>query len=586
MNSPPSQESISQITDQNPGLALQALEKVRQELLAERTPDGHWTGELSTSALSTATAVMAFHQPLLARPDDPAAPTWKELIERGVLWLVEHRNPDGGWGDTVRSNSNISTSTLAGAVLEMGQSYSTCAPRLTPGFLEPTRQYLKKHGGPDAIRARYGKDRTFSVPILMHSALGGVVEWKEVAQLPFELACLPANWYKWAQLPVVSYALPALIAIGLVKHRKQPTWFLPWRWLRNLATKPALKVLKSIQPTTGGFLEAAPLTSFVTMSLVAAGEARHPVVQEALRFLENSVRPDGSWPIDTNLATWTTTLSLQALGEAVPQEQIEPVVEWLLGQQYQEVHPYTNADPGGWAWTDLPGGVPDADDTPSAMLALTQIRPRVSETQSARIETSLNNAARWLLSLQNRDGGWPTFCRGWGKLPFDRSSCDISAHVLRALQIQGLTHQKAIQQGYRFLQRQQREDGAWLPLWFGNQFAPDDENPIYGTSRVLLAYTEDQPAILAGLVPQAEDIRQRGIQFLLDCQNPDGGWGGTKQVSSSVEETSLALTALQENRADAEAIERGLNWLSRAITSDQHQVATPIGFYFAKLWYF
>ena len=31
-------------------------------LLKERTPDGHWVGELSTSALSTATAVMALHQ--------------------------------------------------------------------------------------------------------------------------------------------------------------------------------------------------------------------------------------------------------------------------------------------------------------------------------------------------------------------------------------------------------------------------------------------------------------------------------------------------------------------------------------------
>src|SRR5262249_58268730 len=40
---------------------------------------------------------------------------------------------------------------------------------------------------------------------------------------------------------------------------------------------------------------------------------------------------------------------------------------------------------------------------------------------------------RWLGELQNRDGGWPTFCRGWGKLPFDRSGSDLTAHALRAL---------------------------------------------------------------------------------------------------------------------------------------------------------
>ena len=40
----------------------------------------------------------------------------------------------------------------------------------------------------------------------------------------------------------------------------------------------------------------------------------------------------------------------------------------------------------------------------------------------------------WLLDLQNHDGGWPTFCRGWGHLPFDRSGTDLTAHALRALE--------------------------------------------------------------------------------------------------------------------------------------------------------
>ena len=37
----------------------QALAKARAALLAERGPHGHWEGELSSSALSTATAVTA-----------------------------------------------------------------------------------------------------------------------------------------------------------------------------------------------------------------------------------------------------------------------------------------------------------------------------------------------------------------------------------------------------------------------------------------------------------------------------------------------------------------------------------------------
>src|SRR2546429_424373 len=79
-------------------------------LLAERTPEGHWVGELSTSALSTATAVMALH--LTARSASEGRP---DLVAGGLRWLAEHQNADGGWGDTVKSLSNISTTMLCRA---------------------------------------------------------------------------------------------------------------------------------------------------------------------------------------------------------------------------------------------------------------------------------------------------------------------------------------------------------------------------------------------------------------------------------------------------------------------------------------
>src|SRR4029078_2102849 len=99
--------------------------------------------------------------------------------------------------------------------------------------------------------------------------------------------------------------------------------------------------------------------------------------------------------------------------------------------QSQHVHPYTNADPGGWAWTDLDGGVPDADDTPGAILAVQGVVGRAGSAGVAAVERGV----QWLLDLQNRDGGWPTFCRGWGALPFDRSTPDLTAHTLRAIHV-------------------------------------------------------------------------------------------------------------------------------------------------------
>jgi squalene-hopene/tetraprenyl-beta-curcumene cyclase len=254
--------------------------------------------------------------------------------------------------------------------------------------------------------------------------------WRIVRQLPFELAALPHQFYGALRLPVVSYALPALIAIGQVRHHFRPTRNPLTRALRNLTKSKTLEILTAIQPENGGFLEATPLTSFVTMSLAGMGLVEHPVTQRGIEFLVQSARTDGSWPIDTNLATWLTTLSVNALlpGPELADKDRRRIIEWLLRQQYRVEHPYTHAAPGGWAWTNLPGGVPDADDTAGAVLALRGLNPQVDEGTLRAASAGIV----WLLDLQNRDGGIPTFCRGWGTLPFDRSSPDLTAHALRA----------------------------------------------------------------------------------------------------------------------------------------------------------
>lgn len=596
-----------------------AYDSARDLLLAEcQSHDGgpaHWTGELSTSALSTATAVMALQQVRQAgrsAADFGLDADFDALISNGIAWLADHQNEDGGWGDTVKSISNISTTMLCHAVFHATQTTGEY-----PNAVGHAKRYIDEAGGVPAVVARYGKDRTFSVPILTHCALAGLVEWSEIKSLPFEMAVLPARFYSAVRLPVVSYALPALIAIGQVKHHFAPTWNPSRRLARDLAIQPSLKVLERVQPPNGGFLEAAPLTSFVTMSLAAKGLADHAVVKRAVSFLCDSVRSDGSWPIDTNLATWTTTLSINALKDDVPESNRDGLVEWLLDQQYQDVHPYTNAAPGGWAWTDLPGGVPDADDTPGAIMAVMNLtgqnkrdqpakeRERDAVRSAPRIGQPLENAVLWLLDLQNRDGGFPTFCRGWGTLPFDRSAPDITAHCLRALadwyrsslayvhwrstrrpvgadsNVKDPVQKRvwsAIQRGVKYLAKNQRADGSWLPLWFGNQFGDDDANPVYGTSRVLMWFrdfeTLDQPQ------------PQRAGEWLASVQHDTGGWGGDAGIAPSVEETALASEVLLEfDQFRSNAID-GIEWLIGRVEDGSLSEPSPIGFYFARLWYF
>ncbi|MBI3945171.1 MAG: squalene--hopene cyclase [Armatimonadetes bacterium] len=603
-----------------------SLEVAVRALAAAVRPEGYWEGRLSSSALATATAISALA--LAGREVDAS------LIRRGIAWLGETRNPDGGWGDTPDSPSNLATTMLVAAALTLGASHigkreawgAECGVRSAecevppaacrlPPAVSQAESYLAAHAGkiPEeraaAIRRVYGADRTFAVPILTNCALAGLVPWECVPDLPFELAALPPAWFRLLRLHVVSYALPALIAIGMAIHHHRPCrgprqGSPPRRLARRVARGPVLRRLERIQPESGGFLEAVPLTSFVAMSLAAVCGAEHPVVRRGLEFLRASVRADGSWPIDTNLSVWLTTSAITALARAGRLNAVDaPAVgRWIADRQCRAAHPYTHAAPGGWAWTHLSGGVPDGDDTSGAIVALGHLCLR----------EPIPAGARWLLQLQNTDGGWPTFCRGWGHLPFDRSSPDITAHALRALgnltpqppsrcgkgetggsspsgplarsagegwPQAGVRASPAIQRGLRYLYRTQRPDGAWVPLWFGSQGSPAQENPVLGTARVLLA--------LAQMDRGGEAVAQ-GIRFLLHAQNSDGGWGGDRGVAPSVEETALAVSALAEwpehPEADA-AARRGAEYLTRRIETGDWTRPTPIGLYFASLWY-
>lgn len=577
----------------DPARLRDTLTNAQSVLLAERNAQGHWTGELSTSALSTATALVALGSV------DPVA--HRDRVAAACGWLVTNQNADGGWGDTVKSFSNISTTLLCWSALsrfggEESRDAVTRASHWIRGYVGSLDPALIA----ETVKARYGKDRTFSVPILMLCAICGTLGprgWDQVMQMPHWLAAFPRSWFAALRLPVVSYALPALIAIGYAKSRTTAAKCrLP---LRDPLWPRLSHLLTSIQPASGGFLEAAPLTSFVTMALVAAGEREHPVVKKGVSFLLETIRPDGSWPIDTNLATWATTLAVKALAagkEGMMEDRTlfdgqETVKRWLLDQQYQERHPFTDAAPGGWAWTDLSGGVPDADDTPGALLALKVL---LSGSEDEESRAAAEAGVVWLLDLQNRDGGIPTFCRGWGALPFDRSSPDLTAHTLRAWRTWRGVMPAAIQaridegtaKGIAFLLREQRRDGSWRPLWFGNQHRRDDEdNPTYGTAKVLLALAEIDPAANAV---------KRGAAWLLAHQNEDGGWGAAKDTTpSTIEETALALSALTFLQSSntpslqhSSALARGFAWLDEATEGGTRFEPSPIGFYFAKLWYY
>lgn len=538
---------------------------VTGRLLKRRLPDGIWRGYLSSSAISTAVAVFALYR---IDPD-----LYETDIRKGADWLKRTMRPDGSWGDSPESPSNMTATLLAYASL-----YAADVP---PAEAEG---YLRAHFGGssdehvvEGVLAYYGKDLTFSVPILVMCALAGVISgWDRIPQLPFELSVLPRRLFRFLQLPVVSYAIPALIAVGILRYKKG-RW-TPLSFIRDSFVGKSLRVLEKLQPEHGGFLEAAPLTAFVGMCMCGAGFRGHVVTRRAARFLTDTVRPDGSWPIDTDLSCWVTSLSVKALGDDLEDKSL--LRDRIRGNAFAFQHPFTGAKAGGWGWSDLPGSVPDADDTAGALVALHILSEGVYSPEVGR-------GIAWLLALQNRDGGMPTFCKGWGKLPFDRSSADISAHALLAFGLwlevlPGALRSEcgvSIRRLLRWMQKTQAADGSWIPLWFGDQDAGDERSPVYGTATAAeyLSVSQD---------PLARELARKGLHYLLSVQNEDGGWGGAYGLPSKVTLTARALSALASfPETGREVLGRGFDYLYRIFKEGQLYRAEPIGLYFARLWY-
>ena len=576
-----------------------AISRATTALMQRRHPNDYWEGRLASSPLATAVCFAALVDENDAKINRTAS----------FEYLRRTQNADGGWGDTEISKSNLAATLLvlcADAVQSKVENRKS--KMLSDAARQKAESYVAKLGGlRDGLRRVYGKDLTFQVPIRMtaaHAGLStqdaGVLSWRDVDALPFELALAPRGLMGALGLPVVSYALPALVCVGLSRHAQAPSWFLPARWLRSLCANRALDLTLAMQPKSGGFLEATPITAFCLIGLKAAGRGDHAVARNARRFLEATQREDGSWPVEVNLSIWNTTRAVDALtwhGQPLPLaaradaknglagtdaggpaglEAGAPnsrTKEWLLAQQSQSGHVYTGTQPGGWGWNELDGSVPDADDTSGAILAMRRLG-------IAADHPALQEAARWLLSLQNRDGGWPTFCRGWQKLPFDQSAPDLTAHALRAMQALGMTAHPAYAAGWSYLQKVQRADGSFAPLWFGCEQAADELNATYGTAHVLFACEQGGP--------YAVGIRDRALAWLRSIQNLDGGFGGCKDARSTAEETGLALRALATlgGREDFDRCERAAQWLIENQREDGSWDPAPIGFYFAVLWYY
>jgi len=271
-------------------------------------------------------------------------------------------------------------------------------------------------------------------------------------------------------------------------------------------------------------------------------------------------------------------------------------VDWLIDREIRfrgDWH-YKNpakVEPSGWVFEFDNKWNPDVDDTAMVLLALR----KVPTDDRQRRDESFQRGLKWMLTFQCKDGGWASFDKDCTKgvlekVPFadhnamlDPECADITARILELLGYEGysLEHPQ-VQKALKFVREHQEEDGSWYGRW--------GVNYIYGTWQVL-----------RGLRAFNLDMRQpwllKARDWLESVQLEDGGWGERcntyddpvfkGQGPSTASQTAWAVMGLCTfDEPHRPSLQRGIEYLIRTQNPDgSWSEAETTGTGFPKVFY-
>jgi squalene-hopene/tetraprenyl-beta-curcumene cyclase len=573
-----------------------ALESARAWLAARQHPDGWWCGELEAD--TTLESYIVLLDAFLGRDDAGKHARLAAVIRGEAL-------PAGGWSAYPGGPADLSVSCLAYFALKLaGEAPDTPLMR----------------GARAAILALGGAGRANSYT-RYHLALFGQVPWHSVPAVPPEMVLLPpwapfsvhdlSAWSRTIFVPLsVVYAcrpvraLPRERGVGelfaggdddaapaerglswrrfftVVDRALKRAELLPGaRRLRRRALRRAAAWIEARMIGADGLGAILPAMTSTVLALRCLGRDDHdPVFAEALAQVDRLLLPEGEGggmrvqPCFSPV--WDTCFAANALleaGAAPDQTPLSRAAGWLIDRQCRRPGDWAArnpAPPGGWAFEFRNEPYPDVDDTAMALMVLG--RARVPGHEAAR-RAAVERGLRWLLGMQNRDGGWASFDRGNDKawltqVPFadhnamiDPSTADITGRVLECLGQRGGfgVHHPAVRPALTFLRGQQELDGSWYGRW--------GVNYLYGTAQVLRGLS------LVGEDLDAPYVR-RAARWLAAHQNADGGWGESiasyddrrekGRGPSTASQTAWALIGLiAAGHAGEPAVRRGVRYL-------------------------
>ena len=566
--------------------SAQALERARDHLLGLQHEDGWWKGELETNVTMDAEDLL-LRQFLGIRE--------AESTERSARWIRSQQRPDGSWSNFWGGPGDLSTTVEAYVALRLAGD-------------GPEQEHMQAASGFARREGGLEKARVFTHIWL---ALFGAWPWDQVPVLPPELMLLPpwvplnvydfACWARqtvvaltvvlshrpvrplpfgleelrgadpWRPAPARSLAARALMSLDRLLHVYERH---PVAGLRELALRRAERWILERQEADGCWGGIQPPWVYSIMALHLRGyELDHPVIRRALDGLESFTIHDGAVQRleACQSPVWDTALGIVALADAgLPGDHpaVVRAADWLLGEEVVGRGDWAVRRPtlpaGGWAFEFENVNYPDVDDTAEVVLALL----RADHPEPARLRGAIDRATAWIEGMQSSDGGWAAFdadnCQelirdhpfcDFGEV-IDPPSADVTAHSLEMLAALGRSAEPAAERGLEWLLRAQEPDGSWYGRW--------GVNHVYGTGAAVPAL------VAAGLDPGSPAIR-RAVRWLERHQNADGGWGEDPRSyddqawigrgESTASQTAWALLALHAAGERSPAVERGLRWL-------------------------
>ncbi|MBT2686818.1 squalene--hopene cyclase [Bacillus sp. ISL-47] len=588
---------------------IHGIHRLINKLKNEQSHDGSWKYPFETGISTDAYMIILLRT--------------LEIHDEKLIWglvsrILSKQNQNGAWKLFYDERDGNATATLEAYYALL---YSGYVQKEDPRMIA-AKQFILENGGMENVN--------LFTQIMLSST--GQYEWPSSFPIPVEVMLLPLsfpfNFYQFSVYGRVNLAPILILAenkFSLITKNSPdlsdlrlsragiPNWGIQEEWrsllssikegieellglpeqLHSMAMDRAKKyMLERIEPD-GTFYSYFSSTFLMIFALLSLGYSKNdPIIKNAVNGLKSlQTDIDGLPHMQyADASVWNTSLinsTLQMAGVSPEDPVVHKANTYLLKRQHDQIGDWVIHNPGtlpgGWGFSDVNTVNPDVDDTTASLRSIAR-----SVKGSTGYQQAWDRGISWLLSMQNDDGGWPSFERNtenpWldflpiekGEYIFgDPTSADLTGRTLEFLRnyTDLPKDHPAFKKAINWLLKNQEHNGSWYGRW-GVCY-------IYGTWASLTGL------MASGLSANHPSVR-KGTGFLKSTQNRDGGWGESclsdSQKSyvplnaSTITDTSWAVDALiAVEEKPTPAIQKGIHYLLNSIDKEDWTTAYPKG---------